>query len=463
MPFTPVVQSTITRQTTSVSGTTFDTPIFAATHMYFPEISRVRSYNSWDDVKDDTDVVVNSPSYLALRLSFSQSPAPSTIFLGRRKADDVTLTPSPVSNLATYSVTLAVTEDIPATTVTTVSSVVSDADATAVEISAALALDMITTNPVADVTVTDETGSIKVVPDSGFSIQIKSLTKLVDTYTTTETASALLTAIQAENDDWYFMCAEDHTETFQLAMAASIEATASSDFPKMYFTSTQDANVLVTLPDPAVEIIGKLKALNYVRTVADWHDNADILFPEMGDVGFNGSFAPGTTTWKFMQVVGVTAAADPVTGKTLSTPKQGFIDDRNGGWMGIERGVNFYHEGKTVGGEFIDITRAVDFLNDEIEKGLLNLLLNQKGGKIPYTNAGTSLIRSTVDTVLDAAVLSGILSGYTPTTIPDTGDIAFADKVARILKDVKWVGFLAGAVHSIIVDGNLTFEEDVLV
>jgi hypothetical protein len=433
--------------------------------MYFPDIERVRSYGSWTEFQADTDIVVGSDTYNAVRLAMSQNPAPERVYVGRQKADNLTVTPSIVGALLEYGLTVTVTETATTTAVTTVSSIVSDASPTADEIATAIFTDIDTggTNAIANVTAVDNTGSVTITPDAGFTIQLKAVVRLVDTYSTTETASQLLAAVQEEENDWYFMCASDHTEAFQLAMAASIEATGSGDFPKMYFTSTSDEDSIVALPDPAIEIIGKLKEFGYDRTVCDWHHDADTVFPEMGDVGYNGVFQAGSTTWKFMQVNGVTAAADPITGKRLSTGKQGFIEDRNGNWMGVERGINFYKEGTTVGGEWIDIIRATDWLNDEIEVVLLNLLLNQKGGKIPFTSAGLQQIKGTIDRVLDRAVGLGILEGYLPTTIPAVGDIPFADKVARILENVKWTGYLAGAVHTIIVDGNLTYSQSELV
>jgi hypothetical protein len=131
--------------------------------------------------------------------------------------------------------------------------------------------------------------------------------------------------------------------------------------------------------------------------------------------------------------------------------------------MGIERGVTFYHEGKVTGGEWIDVIRGADWLNDQIEVALLNLLLNQRGGKIPFTPAGMQQVANTIDNVLTTAVNIGFLYGFEKTTVPNYGNIAFADKVARILENVNWTGYLAGAVHNIVTNGNLTYADAELV
>lgn len=106
------------------------------------------------------------------------------------------------------------------------------------------------------------------------------------------------------------------------------------------------------------------------------------------------------------------------------------------------------------------VVRARDYLNDKIETALLNLLLNQPGGKIPFTDAGKAQVRTVIDNILDKAVNLGILSGYVATTIPD--DISFSDQAARILQDVEWTGYLAGAIHFIVVSGKLTYEDEAL-
>ncbi len=454
MPYNPSVTSTITRNTVSVESATFNEPVFVTPHNYFSE--RLRSYTSWTEVKADNSIPEGSVAYEGLKLAFSQDPAPSTVFLGRQETDNLTLAPSPVVDSADYSVKFIVKDEATLTPVTTSVTVTSDTTATAAEIATALQSEI--ASNVTDVVAVDNGGSVTVTPASGYIVCIESLVKLVDSYTTTETAATLLSALLEENEeDWYFLIWSDHTEASILAMASEIEATGSSDYPKMYFTSTADSNTLKALPDPADDVIGKLKELGYDRTVCDWNQEANTVYPEMGITSAKGPFQPGSVTWKFTNVKGIKVAADPVTGIKLSSSKQGYIDDRNGNWYGEERKANFYREGKVISGEWIDVIRATDWLNNEIEVALLNLLINQKDGKIENTPSGRQVIASTVDEVLNRAVGFNILSGYIPTSVPEDSEIPFIDKVNRIVNNVKWTGYLAGAVHRAIVNGNLTY------
>lgn len=465
MPYSESVVSRISRNTTSVEGATFNYPIYCASHMYFADTERTRAYSSWDDIKADTDIPEGSVVYNAAKAIFSQEISPEIVFIGRREADSVSFTPSVVANSVDYGFSVIVTETATGTAVTTTPSITSDADATAAEIATALFTDADAagTNEIANVTVADDTGSISVTPDTGFTIQLVDTTRLVDTYTSTETAAELKTAISDEEDEWYFISCEDNGDSFVLDMAAEIEATGGTNAPKMYFVSTSDANSIVAETDPANDLIGSLKTLGYNRTVAYWQSSKVDQYIECAAVGYNGVYQAGGTTWKFMQLKGISVASDPVTGKTLSKSKQGYIKDRNGNWMGKERGISDTKEGKVVGGEWIDVIRGTDWLNDSIEVALQTLLRNQRGGKIAMTDKDLKKVTNTVDNVLHTAVKVGFLKGFVPTSVPKAIDIPFVDQVARLLENITWKGYLAGAVHKIVVDGNLTYEQSELV
>lgn len=453
MPYQPSVSSSITRNTTSVQGISLDFPIFCAAHTYFKE--RTRNYGSWDEFRDDGSVPVGSNTYNAVKLAFSQNPAPSRVYVGRRLADETIVTPDTVSIGKTYGFDITTYNN---TTGAIASATVSFTAIAATKVSVVTAwkplVDALTG---ATSAITGDTLSIEA--DVGYTVVVKGLIRSTTSFVTTELAGALLTAVQEEDNDWYCMTAEDHTEVFQLAMASAIEATGGGDFPKIYWTSTIDEDSIVPVVDPAIDVGGKLKELGYTRTFINWDHTADTTFSEIGWFSYNAVYQAGSTTYKFMQVAGVPAAADPVTGNRLTTAQQGYLRDRNMCWMGVERGINFSHGGTAVKGtsDWADIVIGSDWLNDQIEVAVLNLFLNQKGNKIAY--AQPDKVKSVIDSVLLRAVNVGFLDGYVGAEIPDyITEIPFADKVARILKDVKWTGYLAGAVHFVVINGNLTYQ-----
>jgi hypothetical protein len=42
-------------------------------------------------------------------------------------------------------------------------------------------------------------------------------------------------------------------------------------------------------------------------------------------------------------------------------------------------------------------------------------------------------------------------------TVPDVVDVSVTDKEDRILRDVKFTGTLAGAIHKVIISGVVSF------
>ena len=454
MAYRDSVISNISLATTAAESPSFTNILFVASHAYYE--NRITAFSSFDEVREL--IPSGSNAYNALRLAFSQpNGAPQPIFLGRRQVDDVTLTPSAdrIGRITQYNVTVTSTEG--AVTATYTSTTADDAEAIVNALDAAITQTDIT----ATVSGTGADAKLVIAPTTTVIFTVTGVSNLDSSFTSTESAADLLNALLDENDDdWYALATEDHTEAFVLDMAAEIEATGGGNKPKVYAVSTQDAETITPLVSPADDLLGKLQELGYLRTFPIWSHNADTVFPEVGYLAYNAIYDAGVTTYKFMQLRGIGVSEDPVTGKPLSSAKRGYIDDRNGNYLSFERGVLFSREGKVSGGEWFDVVIARDWMNDQIEARLTTLLINQAGGKIPFTNAGKQQVINVVDSVLKLGVDLKILSGYDGTTIPE--NTPFADQAARILKQVKFTGFLAGAVHFIDISGTLTYEDETL-
>lgn len=442
--------SNISLDTTAAESPSFTNILFVTANAYFED--RLMAFSDIDVVK--AMLPTDSNAYKGLRLALSQrNGAPQPIYLGRRKVDEVVLEPSTdrLGKITQYSLTVKSTEkDLTVTHTSTTSE-------TAENIVEALKNKIDNS----DLTVAAADGKLTISESSSKKLVVCDVKNMTESFTTSETAADLLAAIMEENDsDWYVMSCEDHTETFVMAMAAEIEATGSSNTPKIYAVSSADAETITPLVDPADDLFGKLQELGYIRTYPFWSHNADSVFAELAPIATNAIYQPGVTTYKFMQLSGVGNAADPVTGKDLRSARLGYIADRNASWQSRERGVDFAHGGKVAGGEWLDVIIARDWMNDRIESRLLTLLLNQVGGKIPFTPEGKQKVANVIDGVLQESVNLGILSGYIPTTIPEI--TAFEDQAHRILDQVKFTGFLAGAIHFINVSGKLTYKDDLI-
>lgn len=459
MTYQATIGSSVLLGTTAAVSANLGATLFVTTNMAFK--GRMEGFSSIEGVRAHEGITTTSNAYKGLRTGFQQTGAAVPVYLGRRKADSVTLTPRVAANI-TYSFnvspfTVADYEDEVEGGYTITASPVGTA--TPAEVVTALLADIAAQNTnagIAGITATG-TDTIVITPEDGYEIVLTQVTNLDESYVTTENAADLISAIYEENvKDWYFFTCDDHDQAFIMDVAAEIEASESSDYPKQYRTTVADANVLTALTDPAVDTLGLLRAANYNRTHAEWSHLAEDIFPEVGATVYQGQFFPSTTTWKFMSNLTANAARDLVTGKRLSPNKQGYIKARNGSWIGEGRGVDFMHGGQTAGGEWVDVIRGKDWLNDAIETRLLTFFINRTGSKVTFNNDDLRTIEGVINGVLKEAVDRKILRGYIPARVP--ANITFTDQANRLLRDVAWTGYLAGAIHYVTVSGVLTYQ-----
>jgi hypothetical protein len=447
-----IVDVNISLQTTGVSRAGFGTPLFVGSHRWFNE--RVRSYNSLTAAA--VDLPAGSNEYAAVTAFFSQSPSAQTVKVGRRESDLILTPDAPVDG----DIFTVVILDNDGNTVTAsyTAGAIDDEEAVVDGIKAAIDAD----TPVAANVTTTKNGTgtsatLTLTPTLVTnSFAISGLVKLTDTYTSTEVAGDVLAAINLADSDYYFVTASDHTETFVLAMAASVEATQ-----KLYFVSNQEVGALATLAVPATDLLGKLEALNYLRTVSLFHQTADTTFPECAFAGKGAPYNPGTITWALKRLGGVSASANTTTGNTLSGTEQDNLDARNANYIKEFAGSAVTWQAKVTGGNWIDEIRIVDFLTARIREAYQLKLLNSL--KVPYTDSGINAMRgvltSTLGQYTSTDVQPNILqenNAFT-TSFPRAADVSFADKTARTLTG-SFTAFLAGAVHIVQINGTLTLE-----
>jgi hypothetical protein len=108
-------------------------------------------------------------------------------------------------------------------------------------------------------------------------------------------------------------------------------------------------------------------------------------------------------------------------------------------------------------GRFIDTTTTVDWVKLRTEEAVLETFVNA-GTKIPYTNAGISIIVGSAQGVLDQGVSFGHFSGDAPPTVtaPDVSEVSTADKTNRVLS-LTAQATLAGAIQKLELTINLAF------
>lgn len=123
--------------------------------------------------------------------------------------------------------------------------------------------------------------------------------------------------------------------------------------------------------------------------------------------------------------------------------------------------------GKTNYGEWIDVIRFRDWLQNDMQVRVVNLLIVNP--KIPYTDNGIGLVENQMLASLkDGQQYGGIApteydadgnanQGYV-TSVPLASEITSTQKASRVLEDCKFSARLAGAIHLVEISGSLTYE-----
>lgn len=373
MAYQDIAVVNIALQGAGVTSQGFGIPLFASSHRYFPE--RVRAYNSLEAAA--SDLPTSSNAYKAVQAYFSNTPRPTTVKIGRREADltlniaastAASLTVFASDGVNTFSVNVNVTGQLDATAVATAIAAAIEGDANV--------------GPLVVASASTNTVSIDVASPSN-SFWVKNLSaNITETYTSSETATDLLAELIIADNDFYFFSADDHTETFVLAAAASIEA-----MTKMYFFSTAEQSALTVYNSgSATDLLGKVSDAGYFRTKGFFHHQADSIFPEATYVGYNAPFNAGSVTWTNLQIA-IPASQDPFSGLALSATQKGYLEDRNAAYVDRLGGLNVIRNGKVASGERIDSVRGRDNLSVDMDTEYTNFLLSQQGGKVPLNLA----------------------------------------------------------------------------
>lgn len=254
-----------------------------------------------------------------------------------------------------------------------------------------------------------------------------------------ETWVEALDAVIDENNLWYALVAATHVQEDVMALAGAIQARK-----KIYGTSTQDpASLTSGLSDTGA----LLDAAGYNRTFIVYTPAADIQYPEAAWIGSQLAYTPGSNTWKFKQAAGITVGNPSDSGRAnLRLKHINMLIDI--------AGLNQFVDGWMADGTWIDEIVFQDWLEARLKEGVFFRLANTL--KVPYTNPGFTIIENEIRAVLSLAEANGgIDRGWTVTT-PDVLSVPATQRAQRIAGTFRFRARLAGAVHSVIIEGVLT-------
>ncbi len=283
-----------------------------------------------------------------------------------------------------------------------------------------------------------------------------------------------LDLIQAFDQDWYGLCftkeMRDHYQTLAtddvIEVADWIEART-----KLYMTATNDA--LTEELANQTHIAYLTSFAGYDRTGTFYHTDTD-LYPDVAffarglRTNFNGD--DSTITMKFKRLKGITPiqrSSAKVTTITAFVPGTG--QQTNSGHYANTYvtlgGQDIVVEGNMASGEWFDTMHFVDWLQHRIEIRVYALLV--KMPKVPYTNEGVQLLVDEVGYALQEGVdnggiaegdLTDDLEPVPPYTIivDRVSTVPISQRAQRISPTITFSARLAGAIHYVVINGNVT-------
>lgn len=297
------------------------------------------------------------------------------------------------------------------------------------------------------ISVTDNTTDIDVDADDRSSVSIA--LKTFGPELTVKAAgadggfAADFAAAQALDNGFYGVLTDCVSEA-QLAVVATAVETAK----KLHVVASIDSDIATSA---STDLASDLKTASRVRTaVIATRDGAGRV--DAGLLGRQLSFNPGSSNYNWQRISGATPDSftqseyDYVRGKNAGV--YAYFAAAGADEIGITQHV------KGASGRFLDITRGVDWLEANLGAAIAQKLLEQE--VIPNTAVGRAMIEQAMSQVFKRGERIGLLTSNWSITIPTKAEQTQADRVARILRDVKYQAELSGALDSVIVQGTLT-------
>jgi hypothetical protein len=237
---------------------------------------------------------------------------------------------------------------------------------------------------------------------------------------------------------WYALILCSRSQADIQVAAATIEALGGY----IFVACNADAAVLNSASVTDVAYI--LKAKKYMRT-AFLYSGDQVDFPDAAWVGQMLPFSPGSATWKFKTLSGI--VADALTATQVNT-----LINKAANYYVTVAGLDLTFNGNMASSEWIDVIVGRDWIQATVQADILATLASVP--KVPFTDQGISVISSVLRADLQKAVNASVLESFTIVE-PKAASFTILQKEARILTGLSFTGVLAGALHKIVINGNL--------
>lgn len=255
-----------------------------------------------------------------------------------------------------------------------------------------------------------------------------------------------ISAIRAENDNWYGGILVSRVKADILAVSAVFETITPG---RLLFATTADASVLAKTDDGSDDknVAQRLADSGYYRTALTYSSDTN-GWANAGQCAYL-SYNPGSITFNYKEIVGITAEA------LTAAQRQNLIDQQCQVQQTVAGLKRLVDSGMVASGEWIDVMLGIDWLTARISEGVFAILA--RSPKVPYTNSGIAILECEI--IRNLIVASGnpynlIKDDYT-VSVPDAVGVDSVNKANRLLENVTFTANLQGAIHLVTITGTL--------
>jgi Protein of unknown function (DUF3383) len=259
-----------------------------------------------------------------------------------------------------------------------------------------------------------------------------------------------LNTLLAYSDLWYGLDITSSTD------ADILEAASWTEGQKKIFIGASDDSAIYT--SSTSDLASLLQGFAYKRTALYATKIAGnlALGPAAAWLGGLLPTIPGSNTWKFKQLVGISPDAWTPSQRAFMIGVLGSTSGKNCNIYEPVGGVPITEEGWMVGGQFIDATIGIDWLESTMQTNVFAVLVN--AAKAPYTDQGASIIKNAIFQTLGQGVTNGFIDGSSPivVNVPLVASVSSNTRAMRVLPDITFSCRGAGALHGVQINGTVT-------
>jgi hypothetical protein len=452
MPVSDLVSVSISSTPAPLTAAGFGVPLIAGQHTRFVE--RFRVYTSLAGMLAD-GFLATDPEYLSASALLSQKKRPQSFVIGRR------LTPVPM--VMTIVVTTVANTTVYSGTINGVAwTYTSDGTATVAEIRDGIIAALNGSTQAAYITASASGNDVLVTSDiAGIPFALTGTANL--TITTTTANVGIEEDLSAFEDAgavwWATLLTSRDVNTIRRG------AVWTQSRRKGFFPQTSEANSASVAYSPVgTDLLALLRQGSYSRTAPIWHSN-DAQYEDAALVGRMLPATPGTESWSWKELAGITPAALTTTQfqNIVGVPGNGPGGKYGNVYYALSDAVSATYQGTVSSGEWIDTIRYIDWLQARIEVEVVN---HYRGvDKVAYTDADIQALANRVRGVLSGDASAGILSPLlddqgqivTPAwavEAPASANISSTNRAARVLTPgITFTARYAGAIHHVNISG----------